>query len=72
MTIYCKFTVDTAYDRILKSVNIWQSYRQESWLSHVLCTPGHCNAGRWRTCQRSWAEQETAVVNCCCIHFYLA
>jgi len=30
MTIYCKFTVESAYGRILKSVNIWQSYRQKS------------------------------------------
>jgi len=24
MTIYCKFTVESAYERILKSVNIWR------------------------------------------------
>jgi len=35
MTIYCIFTVGSAYERILKSVNIWWSYRQESWLSHI-------------------------------------
>jgi len=33
MKIYCKFTVESAYERILRSVNIWRSYRQESRLS---------------------------------------
>ena len=28
-----------------KSVNIWQSYKQErAWLSHALCTPGQHTA----------------------------
>jgi len=30
MTIYCKFTVESAYERILRSFNIWRSYRQQS------------------------------------------
>jgi len=30
VTIYCKFTVDYDYERILKSVDIWRSYRQEN------------------------------------------
>jgi len=72
VTIYCKFTVASAYERILKSVNIWQSYRQESWLSHVLCVPGHCPAERRRTRHISWEWQETADVNCCHINFDLA
>jgi len=46
MKIYYKFTVESAYERILKSVNIWWSCRQESWLSHVVCAPGHCPAER--------------------------
>jgi len=46
MTIYCKFTVESAYEAVLKSVNVWQSYRQESCLSHVPCVPGHCPAER--------------------------
>jgi len=52
--ICCKFTVASARKRILRSVNIWQSYRQESWLSHVLCAPQHCPAERLRTRQISW------------------
>jgi len=47
MTIYCKFTVESPYEKIIKSVNIWQSYRQENWLSHALCAPGHCFAEKW-------------------------
>jgi len=70
MTIYCKFTVESAYERILKPVNFWRSCRQESWLSHVLFASGHCPAERWRTRQRSWVWQETAVVNCYCIDCY--
>jgi len=38
----------------IRPVNIWLSYRQESWLSHALCVPGHCPAGRWRNRQISW------------------
>jgi len=34
--IYCKFTVESAYERILISVNIWQSYRKESCLTHCV------------------------------------
>jgi len=50
---------------MLRSVNIWLSYRQESWLPHALSVSGHCPAERWRTRQISWVWQETAVVNCC-------
>jgi len=60
------------YERILKSVNIWRSYRQGSWLSHALSVSGHCPTERWRTRHRAWVSQETAVVNCCCIDFYLS
>jgi len=60
--IYCKFTAECACKRIFRSVNIWLSYRQESWLPHML-SAGHCPAKRWRTCQISWVLQETAVVN---------
>jgi len=42
--IYCKFTAESACKRILKSVNIWLSYRQESWLPHALSVSGHCPA----------------------------
>jgi len=45
--IYCKFTVESAYEKILKSINIWRSYRQESWSSQALCAPGHCPPERW-------------------------
>jgi len=38
----------------LRSVNISLSYRQESWLSHALCVPGHCIAERRRTRQIYW------------------
>jgi len=72
MNVYCKFTVESDCERILKSVNIWRSYRQESWLSHVLCAPWHCPTERWRTPQIPWVQQETAVVNCCWIDFKLA
>jgi len=34
--IYCKFTNECARKRIFRSVNIWLSYRQESWLPHAL------------------------------------
>jgi len=27
---YCKFTVESDYERILKSVNIWRNYRQKA------------------------------------------
>jgi len=40
--------------KILRPVNIWLSYSQESWLSHALCVPGHCPAERRRTRQISW------------------
>jgi len=49
--ICCKITVASACTRILRSVNIWRSYRQGSWLSHALWayTPavgsGHYPAG---------------------------
>jgi len=33
MLLYYKFTVELAGERISKSVNIWQSYRQECYLS---------------------------------------
>jgi len=71
MVIYCKFTAQSACKRILRPVNIWPSYRQESWLPHVLSVPGHCPAERWRTRQIYWVWQETAVVNCCYIDFDL-
>jgi len=47
--IYCKFNVEYAVKN-LRPVNIWLGYRQESWLSHALCVPGHCPAERWRNC----------------------
>jgi len=65
--IYRKFTAEWACKRILRSINIWLSYRQESWLPHGLSVCGHCPAERWRTRQISWVWQETAVVNCCYI-----
>jgi len=68
ITVYWKFNVESDCERILKSVNIWLRYRQESWLSHVLCAPRHCPAKRW-TRQRSQVQQETCS---CCIDFYLA
>jgi len=40
MIIYYKFTFESVHERILKSVNIWRSYRQESWLSDILCDLG--------------------------------
>jgi len=72
MKIYCKFTAEPACRRILRSVNIWLSYRQESWSPHSLSVSGHCPAERWRTRQIPWVWQETAVVNCCYIYFDLA
>jgi len=71
MMINCKFAVGRAYERVLKSVNIWRSYRQESWLSHMFRAPEHCPAERWRTRQRSQVWQETAVADCCYIDFNL-
>jgi len=68
--IYCKFTAESACKRILRSANIWLSYRQESWLSHMLSVSGHYPAERW-TRQIFWVWQETAVVNCCYIDFDL-
>jgi len=44
----------------LRPVNIWLSYRQESWLSRALCVPGHCPVERWRNHQISWVM---AIVN---------
>ena len=60
--INCKFTVESDYERILISFNIiWWSCSQESWLS--LCAVGTVLLiERWRTCQKSWVRQETAVV----------
>jgi len=34
--IYCKFTAESACERILRSVNIWLSYGQESSLPQAL------------------------------------
>jgi len=70
--IYCKFTAESACRRIIRSVNIWLNYSQESWLPHALSVSGHCPAERWRTRQICWVWQETAVVNCCYIDFDLA
>jgi len=67
--LYCKFNGESAYNRILRSVNIWLSYRQESWSPHALSVSGHCPAERWTTRQISWVWQETAVVSCCYIDF---
>jgi len=54
MKIYHSYsTVESAHERILRLVNIWQSYRQENWLSQVLCASGHGPAER-RTSHRSW------------------
>jgi len=69
--IYCKFTAECACKRILRSLNIRRSYRQESWSPHALSVSGHCPDERWRTHQISWVWQETAVVNWCCIDFDL-
>jgi len=69
--VYCKFTAESACKRILRSVNSWLSYRQESWLPHALSVSGHCPVERWRTRHISWVWQETAIVNCCCIDFGL-
>jgi len=62
MKVYCKFTVECGCKRILMSVNIWLSYRQESWLPHALSVSGHCPAERLRTRQVSWVWKETAFV----------
>jgi len=40
--------------KILRPVNIWLSYRPQSWLSNALCVPGHCPAERWRNRQIPW------------------
>jgi len=40
MTIYCKFSVESAYERILKSVNIWWKLLARK------CPSGHCPAER--------------------------
>jgi len=71
MKIYCKLTAGVLR-RILRSVNIWRSYRQESWSPHALSVSGNCPAERWRTRHIFWVWQETAVVNCCQIDFDLA
>jgi len=72
MKIYHSYsTVESAHERILRLVNIWQSYRQENWLSQVLCASGHGPAER-RTSHRSWVGQETGVVNSCHVDFHLA
>jgi len=42
--VYCSVSV-----KKLKSVNIWQSYQQDRWLSHALCVPGHHTAERTET-----------------------
>ena len=47
-----------------KSVNIWQSCRQEGWSHYALCAPGHHPAEKW-ICRTSWVWQEMTVVNCC-------
>jgi len=70
--IYCKFTAESACRRIITSVNIWLSYRQESWLPYALSVSGHCPTKRWRTRQISSVQEETAVVNCYYIDFDLA
>jgi len=36
MKIYCKFTAESACKRILRSVNVWLSYRKEIWFPHAL------------------------------------
>jgi len=72
MKSYCKFTAESGYRGILRSVNIWLSCMQESSLSHALSVSGHCPAERWRTRQISWVWQETAVANFCYIDFDLA
>jgi len=69
--IYCKFTAEYACERTLRSVNIWLSYRRESWLPYALSVSEHCPTERW-TDQLSWVWQETAVVNCCYTDFDLA
>jgi len=40
MKIYFKFADESDDERISRSVNIWRSYRQESWLSHTLNVRG--------------------------------
>jgi len=44
MTIYSKFTAKSACVRISRSINIWLSYGQESWLRHALSVSGHSPA----------------------------
>jgi len=59
VTFYCKFTVESAF---LKSFGEFTGKKADC-LTHALCAPGYCPAERWRTRQRSWVWQETAVVN---------
>jgi len=40
LQIHC--SAECACKIILRSVNIWLSYRQESWLPHALSVSGHC------------------------------
>jgi len=68
--IYCKFTVESAYERILISVNIWQSYRKETCLTHCVRLGTFVLKDETRQISRVW--QETDVVNSCYIDFVLA
>jgi len=47
--IYYKFTAESACKIILRSVNSWLSYGQESWLPHAFNVSEYCPAERWRT-----------------------
>jgi len=49
--LYYKFTAEFPLKEFLKSVSIWQSYRQKVWLPQVPCAPAHCPGERW-TCPR--------------------
>ena len=37
--LHYKFTIQSAFDRIFKLVNIWRSYRQNGWLFHIPHSP---------------------------------
>jgi len=58
MTIYCKFTVESAYERILKSVNLWRSNSQAARVivSRALCA--------WAlSCWGMKISQDTGILN---------
>ena len=48
MKIYCKFTVESVYERILKSRQHLANLQARKLTVHVQCAPGHCTAERWQ------------------------